>query len=116
MGAALHGLPERQLVCIGVGVIQETAFLADQSPGVDARAIAAVPPERTLSDSGFERGDGTPDVLALFFFGQLVVLYPAPAVAAYVVAHFTDLGRGQGIALERQGAPEHGHWQPTLLE
>ena len=48
------------------------------------------------------RGDGLADVLALLGLGQLVMLDPAPAMGADVVAGGADRGRGLGIALQRQ--------------
>ena len=80
MRAAIHLHVVGQLVVVGVGVVQEAAFLGHQHARVDAGTVAAIPAQRTRADRGLDRGDGAADALALFGLGQRLVALPAPAV------------------------------------
>src|SRR5262249_34583722 len=114
--AVVHPHPVRQLVVVGVGVVQKAALLDQEAPRVHAGPGAAVPAEWPLADGLLHRLDGLPDVLALLRLGELPVLDPAPAVRADVEAGFADRRRDRRVALERQRAAEHGQRQPALLE
>ena len=65
--------PERQIVGIGVAVVQKPSFLHEQAPRIEARAVAAVPPEGTGADAVANRLDGGSNVAALDVFVELVV-------------------------------------------
>ena len=112
----LHRLPVRELVVVRVGIVEEAAFFDEQLPGVDARSVAAVPAERPLADGVLERRDRPGDVLALLLAGELVVLDPAPAVAAHVEPGAADGVRRGRVALDGQRAAEDGQGQAALLE
>src|SRR5438874_2447678 len=79
-----RGLPVREVVVVGVGVVGVAALCDEQRRGGDARSVAAVPAEGPLAGGFLERRDRRGDVLALRLAGELVVLEPAPAVAAHV--------------------------------
>src|SRR5689334_9342477 len=94
--------PIRQLVVVGVRVIEEAAFLHYEPTRVHAGPIAAVPAERALADRLLHRLDRQLNVFALLVLAELVVLHPTPAVRADVPAGLAD-GRGDvGVALERE--------------
>src|SRR5439155_22003625 len=76
----------------------------------------AVPAEGPLAHALLERRDGLPDVLALGRARQLVVLDPAPAVAAHVETGLADRRRGRRMPLERQRAAEDRQRQAALEE
>ena len=116
MRTTAHRDPIGQFVVVGIRVVQETTFLDQQAARVLARTVAAIPAKRALPGQIGNRRDCACDLFTLFFFRQLEMLDPAPAMAADVV-----LGRGNGIgdarvALQRQGAAEQGQWQATLAK
>src|SRR6185369_16507131 len=76
----------------------------------------AIPAFGAAPDHLLGRGDGFADVLALLGFAQFVVLDPAPAMRADVVAGLGDRGRRLGIALEGQSAAVDRHRQLAFLE
>src|SRR5690606_25641576 len=104
MGLAQHGRPIGQFVVIGIRVIEEAAVFHDQSAGIHARAVAAVPAFRFAADGFFDAVEGAADAFALNVFGHVLVVFPAPAVGADVVAAFSDAGAGFGVALQGQAA------------
>jgi hypothetical protein len=61
--------PIRQLVVIGVGVIEEPAFLDQQAPRVEARPVTTIPAQRTFAGGRGDRGDGLGDLCALVGLG-----------------------------------------------
>ena len=116
MRLAVDRRPIGQLVVIGVAVVEEAAFLDDQTPRVDAGPIATVPAERSRARQLLDRGDGAGDMFALGLGVELVMIDPAPTVATNVVA-VAHHGLGdRRVALERQRAGEEGGRQAALLE
>jgi hypothetical protein len=105
-----------QLVAVVVRVIEEPALLNDQAARVDARPVAAIPTERPLAHRGLQRRDGLADVLALLGLSQLVVLDPAPAVAANIEAGGADGLGSRLMPLQCECAAKHRHRQIALLE
>src|SRR5690348_2499789 len=104
-----HFDPVRELVIVGVAVVEESAFLDEQSPRVDARRVAAVPADWALPDGLRQRCNGARDFRALGFLGELEMLHPAPAVAADVEAGVPYRLRRRRVALEGECAAEHRH-------
>src|SRR5215510_8606264 len=85
-------------------------------PRVDARAIATIPAQRSGPNAVLQRGDSPVDVLALLGGVEFVVLLPAPAMAAHIIA---GLGNGlgcRGITLERQRTTKNRQGQMPLLK
>src|ERR1051326_8400486 len=111
-----HLNPVRELVIVGVAVVEEPAFLDEQSARVDAGRVATVPADRALPDRLGQRSDGASDLLALDGFAQLEMLDPAPAVATDVETDIPDRSRGRRIAFECERAAEHRHRQAALAE
>ena len=116
MRAAIHPHVVGQLVVVGVGVVQEAAFLGHQPARVDAGTVAAIPAQRTRADRGLDRGDGAADALALFGLGQRLVALPAPAVRAHVPAGVADGGADLRVAFQRQPATEDGGRHAVRLQ
>src|SRR4051812_2164391 len=86
MRLSVNRLPEGKLVGVRVGIVEEAAFLGQQSAGVHAGSVAAVPAVGTLTDSLFQRGHRPANVIAFVLFGEIEVLDPPPAVAADIKA------------------------------
>ena len=100
--------PERQLVGIGIVVVEKATFLDEKPPRIQTRSVAAVPAEGPGADALADGLDGVPDPAALGVLVELVVLLPAKTVRADVVAAFAYL-RAQGfIAAKGLGAGEDG--------
>jgi hypothetical protein len=70
----------RQVVVIGIRVVDKAALFDEQFPRVDARAVAAVPAARTLAAGFLDRLDAQPDVLGLLLTAERPGLLPPPAV------------------------------------
>src|SRR5262249_49252474 len=93
------------------------ATLFNEQPSrVDAWAVAAIPAQWPRPDSLVERGNSLTDAPALSSNRHLVVLLPAPAMTAHVVAGLRYRLRGWRIAFKRQGATEYCERQPTRLK
>ena len=99
--------PIGQLIVIGIRVVEKAALLHQQTPGVDARAIAAIPAERSGPDAVLQRDNSLVDVLALLGGVEFIVLLPAPAMAADVIAGLGNSLSGRRITLERQRTPKN---------
>ncbi len=83
-------------------------MLHHESPGVDRRAVAAIPAGRWPTECPFETGDGLRDLAALLVFVEIGVIDPAEPVAADVVSRGDHrLGR-EGVALDGECACEDG--------
>src|SRR5437867_7768210 len=103
-----HRDPVREFVVVGVGVVEEAPFLDEQAACVDTGPVAAVPAVRSVPDGPPDRFHRAANVLALLTLAQVVVADPAPSVTANVVAGLGDRCSGLGMALDREGAAEHG--------
>src|SRR5262245_31305466 len=108
--------PVRQLVVVGIRVVEEAAFLYEEGSRVDAGTIPAVPAERPGPEGGLERCDGSLNVLTLGLARELGVLDPSPAVTAHVEPRLPDGVSRRPVAFEREGAREHSEGQLALLE
>ena len=107
--------PVGQVVVVGVAVVEEAAFLHHQPAGVRAGA-AGVPADRALAGQFGEDADGFEHVLALLGLVHVLVVDPAVAVAADLVA---GLGHGADhvrVALGGHGHGEDGQWHAAVLE
>src|SRR5713226_1050296 len=112
----VHAHPVRQLVVVGIRVVEEAALFDEEAPRVHAGPVPAIPAHRPRADGLLHGLDGHLDVLALFVFGELVVLDPPPAVRTDVEPGFADGGGHRRVPLERQRAAEDGQRQPALPE
>ena len=92
--------PVRQVIVVGVGVVEEAALLDDQPPRVGAQA-AGVPAEGPASGRACDALDRAPHVLALDVFRDELVVDPAPPVAHHLVPRLDDGGGRFRMALER---------------
>src|SRR2546425_3281461 len=90
MRALVPAHPVRQLVVVGIRVVEEAALLDEEASRVHAGPVAAIPAHWPLADRLLHGLDGHLDMLALFVFGELVVLDPPPAVRADVEPGFAD--------------------------
>src|SRR5262249_43457538 len=116
MRPAGHGFPEWELIAVIVGIVKEPALLDDEPTCIHAGAIAAIPAERPFADRCLQRRDGLADMLALLGFGQLVVLDPAPTMAADIEARCADRVGRRPVALQRERTAKHGHRQAALMK
>ena len=113
---AVHARPVRQVVVVGVGVVEKTAFLDHQAPGVQRRRVPAVPAVGTRPGGALDRGDRAPHLGALFGFVHVLEADPAPAMRADLVLGGANRRRGGGVAFEREGRTEHGDRDLALAE
>src|SRR5262249_40587510 len=103
MRPAIDGQPIRQLIVIGVGVVEKAALLDEETPRVDTRAIAAIPAQRTRPDGLLQGRNGPADVLTFLAGIEFVMFLPAPAVTADIIAGLHNgLGRWR-MAFQCQG-------------
>src|SRR5882757_2241215 len=100
MLCAVDGGPVGQVVVVGVAVVGEAALFDQQFAGVDAGAVAAVPPDRTLAGGLLDRRDRSADVVPLLLAGQQYDVFPAVPVGHHVVAAPTDLLGSVPVALK----------------
>ena len=107
--------PVREVVVVGVGVVEEAALFHHQAPGIGTEA-AGVPPERPAARHPGEAVDGEADVLALHGFLDELVIDPAPAVAHDLVARFDDGRRRLRVALEGHADREDADLDSALGE
>lgn len=115
--AARHGdvHPERQVVAIVVGVVQEAAVFRDET--VRVRAVAAgIPAERTLARHALDRFHPEAHVLGLELGRHALVVNPAPAVARDLMTELDECAREFRMALDRHADAEHRQRQPAPLE
>src|SRR6266478_5952063 len=103
------------LVSIGIGIVEETALLGDETLGILARA-PGVPAERPLPGEPSDHCDGAVEVLALDVLRHILVVDPAPAVACHLVAELDHGARRLRIALERHGDGEDRDRDAARLE
>src|SRR5438128_10513461 len=115
VGLAGHEGPVWQVVVVGVGVVEKSAFLDDQAARVGTEP-ARVPAERSAPGHAREALDGTSDMFALDLLADELVVDPAPAVAHDLVAGFHDRRGGLGVALERHRDGEDADLDAVLGE
>ena len=82
-------------------------MLHQESPGVHARPVAAIPAERALPHGLLQRRHRAGDARALLGHRQLIVLLPAPAMAADIVPGGADRRGRRRVAFQCQSAAEH---------
>ena len=88
----------RQLVVVGVAVVEEAAFLDQQTPGVGRSRGPSVPADRPDAGRALYRGDGARDAAAFLRLVEPIMAFPSPAVRRDLVP------AAEGIASQ--------HWQP----
>src|SRR5215813_13463149 len=113
-GRARHVV--RQVVRVGVAVVEKRALSHYELPRVHRRAITAIPPERRLTGCLRYGGDGPRNGRPLRLAVQEPVLLPAMAVGADVPAARHGRLRRLRIALEGDGAREDGALDLMLVE
>src|SRR5882672_9426602 len=102
MRSVIDHNPVWQLIVIGIRVVEKAAFLCQQTPGIDARAIATIPAERSDPNAVLQRGNSLVDVVALLRGVEFIVLLPAPAMAADVIAGLSNGLGCRWMAFKRQ--------------
>jgi len=107
--------PVGQVVVVGVAVIEETAFFHHQLAGVGAGATG-VPAQRTLAGDFGEDADRFEHVLAFLGFVHVLVVDPAVAVAADLVAGIDHRADHIRVTLGGHGHGEDGQRNVEFLE
>ena len=102
MGPLAHSHPIRQLVIVGVAVIEKTAILDEKPASVFRWRITAIPAGRTLARRLADQVDSSGDLPPLLVFGEAGVVDPAIAVAPDVPVAGSD--RRRCICLRLGGA------------
>src|SRR6185437_10253627 len=108
--------PIGQFVVVGVRIVKKAALLDQETAGVFARPVAAVPTERPLADRALDRFDRAGDSLALLVLAQAEMLFPLPPVAADVIAGSGNRLGDPRISLERDRAAKYGQGDSALRE
>ena len=103
---ARHDGPVRQIVVVGVRVVEKAALLDHETPRVGTEP-AGVPAERPGAGHARQALDRAPDVVTLDLLAHELVVDPLPAVAHDLVAGLDDRRRGLVVALERHRHREH---------
>src|SRR5206468_12743313 len=107
--------PVGQVVVVGVGVVEEPAFLDHQAARVRAEA-SRVPAERPAARQAREALDGATHVRALDLLAHELIVEPAPAVAHDFVPGLDDGGGSVRVSLERHGHGEYADLDAVLGE
>src|SRR5579884_1481633 len=113
---ARHVREVREIVVVGVRVVQEAALLDQQLAGVHARSVAAVPAQWPLAAGLLDGFDRPSDVPAFLLPVEQPVLDPAPAMRAGLVPALPDPGRHLRVAFEGDGSREERGLQAVLVE
>ena len=95
--------PERQLVGIGIVVVEKAAFLDEKPSRIQGSVRSGSTSRGAGADALADGLDGVPDPAALGVLVELVVLLPAETVRADVVAAFAYL-RAQASLRRRASA------------
>src|SRR5258706_4707974 len=115
MSSAMHFGPVRQIIIVGVGIVEEATLLDDELPGVDAH-FSAVPAEWSCTRGLLDGNDGALDRLALFVPGHFIVVAPAITVAGHFIAAALDLLGHCRVAFERHGRTEERNRYAGCIE
>ena len=107
--------PERQIVRIIVGVVEEAALLRDDPARVGA-GPAGIPAERALAGQLPVHLDRALHVGALVGFRHILIVDPPPAVRGDLVPGLQEGLHHRRIALHRQRDAEHGERNIVALE
>ncbi|MNH60701.1 hypothetical protein D3C73_125920 [compost metagenome] len=107
--------PIRQVIVVGVAVVEETTFFHDQATGVRASA-AGVPAQWALAGDFGEDADRFEHVLALLRFVHVLIVDPAVAMAADLVAGIDHCADHVRVALGGHGHGEDGQRNVEFLE
>ncbi|KOT01469.1 hypothetical protein DM50_2834 [Burkholderia mallei] len=107
--------PERQIVAVMIGVVQEAAVLGDEPMRV--RTVAArIPAERAHARHALDRLHSEPHVLGFVLGRHVLIVNPAPAVTRDLVAELDERARELRMPLDRHADAEHRERQPALVE
>ncbi|MNC17434.1 hypothetical protein D3C75_653140 [compost metagenome] len=107
--------PVGQVVVVGVAVVEETTFFHHQATGVRARA-AGVPAQRASACDFGKDADRFEHVLAFLGFVHVLVVDPAIAMAADLVAGIDHGADHVRVTLGGHGHGEDGQWNVEFLE
>src|SRR5947199_13117 len=110
-----HDDPVREIVVVGVRVVQEPALLDDEATGVGTQP-SGVPAERPAAGGFRQALDRQTDVLALLVLTDELVINEAPAVAHHLVARLDERRGRRAVALERHADGEHADLDIALGE
>src|SRR5262245_1265159 len=116
MRTVINGYPVRQLIIIGVGVVEKAPFLDEETPRVDTRTIAAVPAQWPRPDGLLQGRNGLMDVLTLLGGVELVMFLPAPAVTADIIAGLHNCLGCRRMTFQRQGTAKDRQRYITRLK
>src|SRR5262245_42053824 len=111
MRLAIDILPERQLVRVGVRVVEEPALIDEQPARVDAWPVPGIPAFRSVPDGPCQRFDSLPDLFELLSFPELMRSLPTPSVTAHVKSRIANRSRRLRVAFDGQRACKDGHRQ-----
>ncbi len=107
--------PERQVIAIIIAVVGKATMVQQQTTRIGAVA-AGVPTFRLGTVEALEDIHGALQVLALYRFGDVLVVDPTPAVAGHLMPQL-DKGLGQlRVALQRHGYTEHCQRQAATFK
>ena len=97
---AVHLHVVRQVVVIGVALVEEAAMLGHQAPRVGADA-SGVPAHGPLAAEALDRLDAARDLGAFHRLGHRVVVDPAPGVGGDLMPRLGEGAGGGGVQLQR---------------
>src|SRR5690554_4951286 len=106
--------PERQVITVVVAIVEKTALIQHQPPGVGTVATG-IPALRPLPIQTLKDFDGSLHVLTLNLLGYLLVVNPAVAVTGNLVTQLLEGMCHLGVTLQRHGHTKDRQRQaPTL--
>ena len=113
--AELNLGPERQIITVVIGAVQELALFSHQTQGIWAIA-AGIPAFGMVTQQVRQHFHALAHMLALDFFGHVLVVNPAVAMASDLMTQAHEFLCQLGMTLQRHAHPKHGHGQATLLK
>ncbi len=114
-GPGRSGVAERLVTGVVVHVVLE-AVLDEQAARVLGGEVARQPAERARAARAIDRGHCAGDELPLCRLVHAVLVDPAVAVGADLVAAIDDLTGERGRALQREGGAGEGGLHPVLAQ
>jgi hypothetical protein len=104
-----------EIVAIGVGAVNEAAFLAGQGDRVDRRA-PLIEAQRPRPGDLRMNADSLGDVLALHLAGRVAIVDPLEPVAGDLPSRLVHRMDGFGVARHRGGDAENRHRHMAIRE
>src|ERR1700751_2932148 len=116
MLAVANLYPVRELVVIGVAVVEETAMLDQQPAGVFRWRVTAIPAERRLAGCLADQLHRCCDLPAFLGLAEPGMVNPAIAVATDIPVASSDRRRRSRVGLEGPGTAKDRHRQAKARE